>query len=349
MGLHGTWRRQTMSLRSGGGNDMHHRRFGRTGWEVSEIGFGSWAIGADWGPVSDRDALSTLGEALDRGIDFIDTADVYGDGRAEKLIAQALKSRGGKRPIVATKAGKRLKPHVAAGYNLVNLTSFVERSLKNLEVEALDLVQLHCPPTEVFYQPETFEALEALVRQGKIRAYGVSVEKVEEGIKALEYPGLTSIQIIYNIFRQRPADLFFGLAARRQVAVIVRVPLASGMLSGKFARDTTFDPSDHRAYNRHGEAFDVGETFAGVPYEAGLAAVEELRALVPAGMTMAQFALRWILMQDAVTVAIAGAKSMRQAQENAAASNLPPLVPETMRQVAAIYDRRIAPSVHQRW
>ena len=328
---------------------MHLRRFGKTGWEVSEIGFGSWGIGADWGPVSDRDALATLGEALDRGIDFIDTADVYGDGRAERLIAEALRSRDGKRPIVATKAGKRLKPHVAAGYNLENLASFVERSLKNLAVETLDLVQLHCPPPEVFYRPETFEALDALVRQGKIRGYGVSVEKVEEGIKALEFPGVASIQIIYNIFRQRPAELFFGLAQRRQVAVIVRVPLASGMLSGKLARDTAFDPSDHRSYNRHGEAFDVGETFAGVPYDSGLAAVEELRQLVPPGMTMAQLALRWILMQDAVTTVIAGAKSAAQAQENAAAADLPRLPAETMTRIAAIYDNRIRPFVHQRW
>jgi aryl-alcohol dehydrogenase-like predicted oxidoreductase len=328
---------------------MKTRYFGRTGWEVSEIGFGSWAIGADWGPVDDREAIAALNEALDRGMTFIDTADVYGDGRAEKLIAKVLKSRGPRGLVVATKAGRRLNPHVAAGYNRDNLTAFVERSLRFLEVDALDLVQLHCPPPEVYYRPETFEALDGLVEQGKIRYYGVSVEKVEEGIKALEFPRLASVQIIFNIFRQRPADLFLELAKQHNVAVIVRVPLASGMLSGKFTRETHFDRSDHRNYNRHGEVFDVGETFAGVPYETGLAAAEELRALVPPDETMAQFALRWILMHDGVTVTIPGAKNIGQARENAAASDLPPLSPETMALVATVYEQRIKPFVHQRW
>jgi aryl-alcohol dehydrogenase-like predicted oxidoreductase len=328
---------------------MHTRSFGRTGWSVSEIGFGSWAIGADWGTVDDSDALAALNETLDRGVNFIDTADVYGNGRAEKLIAQVLAARGGKRPVVATKAGRRLNPHVAAGYNRENLTAFVERSLQYLAVDTLDLVQLHCPPTEVYYRPETFEALDGLVAQGKIRHYGVSVEKVEEGIKALEFPGLTSVQIIFNMFRQRPAELFFELAKRHQVAIIVRVPLASGLLSGKFTRTSQFAANDHRNYNRHGEAFDVGETFAGVPYEDGLAAVEEIRALVPAGVTMAQFALRWILTHDAVSVVIPGAKNRRQAQENAAAAELPPPSPEAMARIAAIYAARIKPAVHQRW
>jgi aryl-alcohol dehydrogenase-like predicted oxidoreductase len=328
---------------------MKTRYFGRTGWEVSEIGFGSWAIGADWGPVDDREAIAALNEALDRGMTFIDTADVYGDGRAEKLIAKVLKSRGPRGLVVATKAGRRLDPHVAAGYNRNNLTAFVERSLRFLEVDALDLVQLHCPPPEVYYRPETFEALDGLVEQGKIRYCGVSVEKVEEGIKALEFPRLASVQIIFNIFRQRPADLFLELAKQHNVAVIVRVPLASGLLSGKFTRDTHFDRSDHRNYNRHGEVFDVGETFAGVPYETGLGAAEELRALVPPDETMAQFALRWILMHDGVTVTIPGAKNIGQARENAAASDLPPLSPETMARVATVYEQRIKPFVHQRW
>ena len=328
---------------------MNTRHFGQTSWEVSEIGFGSWAIGADWGSVDDRDAIAALNEALDQGMTFIDTADVYGDGRAEKLIARVLKSRGPRGLVIATKAGRRLNPHVAAGYNRENLTTFVERSLQFLEVDVLDLVQLHCPPTEVYYRPETFEALDGLVQQGKIRYYGVSVEKVEEGIKALEFPGLASVQIIFNIFRQRPAELFLELAKRRNVAVMVRVPLASGMLSGKFTRDTHFDRSDHRNYNRQGEAFDVGETFAGVPYETGLAAVEELRSLVPRGATMAQFALRWILMHEGVTVTIPGAKNVRQARENAAASDLPPLSPETMARVATVYEQRVKPFVHQRW
>jgi aryl-alcohol dehydrogenase-like predicted oxidoreductase len=274
---------------------------------------------------------------------------VYGDGRSERLIARVLRSRGGTRPIVATKAGRRLKPHVAAGYARENLTAFVERSLRNLESEALDLLQLHCPPTEVYYQPETFGALDDLVKAGKIRRYGVSVEKVEEGIKALEYPDLASVQIIFNIFRQRPAELFFKLARERGVAVIVRVPLASGMLSGKFNRDTRFDASDHRNYNRHGEAFDVGETFAGVPYEAGLAAVDELRPLVPPGATMAQFALRWILMDPAVSVVIPGAKSIAQAQDNIAAAAVPPLGADVMARVEEVYAARIKPYVHQRW
>ena len=328
---------------------MKTRYFGGTGWEVSEIGFGSWAIGADWGPVNDQEAIAALNEALDRGTTFIDTADVYGDGRAEKLIAKVLKSRGLRGLVVATKAGRRLNPHVAAGYNRDNLTAFVERSLRFLEVDALDLVQLHCPPPEVYYRPETFEALDGLVEQGKIQYYGVSVEKVEEGIKALEFPRLASVQIIFNIFRQRPADLFFELAKRHNVAVIVRVPLASGLLSGKFTRDTHFDRSDHRNYNRHGEAFDVGETFAGVPYEMGLAAAEELRALVPPDATMAQFALRWILMHNGVTVTIPGAKNIGQARENAAASELSPLSPETMGRVATVYEQRVKPFVHQRW
>jgi aryl-alcohol dehydrogenase-like predicted oxidoreductase len=328
---------------------MQTRRFGRTGWEVSDIGFGSWAIGADWGNVAEKEAIAALNAALDAGVTFIDTADVYGDGRAEKLIAKTLKARGGKRPIVATKAGKRLNPHVASGYNRENLTKFVERSLQYLEVDTLDLVQLHCPMTEVFYQSETFAALDALTREGKIRHYGVSVEKVEEGIKALQYPGVVSVQIFYNIFRQRPAELFFEMARKQGVAVIVRVPLASGLLSGEFKKESTFESSDHRNYNRHGEAFDVGETFAGVDYEQGLAAVEELRPMVPAGATMAQFALRWILMNDAVSVTIPGAKNVRQAQENAAASDLPALSTETMARSTAIYEKRVKPSVHQRW
>ena len=333
-----------------GDSTMDARRFPAAGRKVSPIGFGSWAIGADWGEVDERDALATLNEALDRGVDFIDTADVYGDGRAEKLIAKALKARAGKpAPMVATKAGRRLRPHVADGYNHDNLAAFVERSLKFLEVDRLDLVQLHCPPTEVYYRPETFEALGRLVEQGKIGHWGVSVEKVEEGIKALEFPGLASVQIIYSIFRQRPAELFFDMAKRRDVAIIVRVPLASGMLSGKYRRDSQFPASDHRNYNRHGEAFDVGETFSGVPYEEGLAAVEAIRALVPPGATMAQLALRWILMNEAVSVVIPGAKNPRQARENVEAAALPPIPAEAMRQIAAIYDSRIKPFVHQRW
>lgn len=327
---------------------MHYRAFGRTGWHVSEIGFGAWAIGADWGPVDEREALEAVRAAIDHGVNFLDTADVYGDGRSERLIAQVLKEQRG-RVYVATKAGRRLHPHVPEGFSRANLTAFVERSLRNLEVEALDLLQLHCPPTPVYYMPEVFGVLDDLVRAGKLRYYGVSVEKVEEGITALEYPELQSVQIIFNIFRQRPAEIFFALAQKRQVAILARVPLASGLLSGKMSRQTTFAADDHRQYNRHGESFDVGETFAGVDYETGLDAVEAIRPLVPAGTTLAQFALRWTLMFDAVTVAIPGAKNPRQAIENARASDLPPIPESTLAGLRDIYDTQIRAQVHQRW
>ncbi len=328
---------------------MKQRIFGRTGIEVSEIGFGAWQIGGSWGSVDEADGRAALDAALDAGMTFVDTADVYGDGRSEKIIAETLRRRTGPRPFVATKAGRRLEPHVDAGYTAANLGAFVDRSLRNLGVERLDLVQLHCPPTETLYRPEVFEALDGLKRAGKIRDYGVSVEKVEEALKAIEYPGVVSIQIIYNMFRQRPAGLFFGEARRRGVAVIARVPLASGLLSGKLGRSTAFAADDHRNFNRHGEAFDVGETFAGVPFEVGLAAVEEIRRLVPAGVAMAAFALRWILMAEAVTVVIPGARNAEQARANAAASDLPAPMPETMAAVRHVYDTMIAPHVHQRW
>jgi len=328
---------------------MQYRPFGRTGWQVSEISFGAWAIGGSWGEVAEADALAALHTSIDRGINLIDTADVYGDGRSERLIAQVLKERS-EQVYVITKAGRRLSPHIAAGYNnRQNLTAFIERSLKNLDVEALDLVQLHCPPTEVYYLPEVFGILDDLVAAGKIKYYGVSVEKVEEAIKAIEYPNVQSVQIIFNIFRQRPADLFFDLAKQRQVGILARVPLASGLLSGKMTRQTTFAADDHRNFNRHGEAFDVGETFAGVDYDVALDAVEQLRPLVPAGASMAQFALRWILMFDAVSCAIPGAKNAQQAQANAQAADLPPLSDEVMARVRAIYEANIRPLVHHRW
>ncbi len=328
---------------------MHDRKFGRTGRSVSDVGFGAWAIGGSWGDVSEADARAALHAALDTGTTFIDTADVYGDGRSERIIADVLNERGGERPFVATKAGRRLSPHVADGYTAENLTGFVERSLKNLATESLDLLQLHCPPTEVFYRPEVFEALDGLVAAGKIRNYGVSVEKVEEALKAIEYPGVVSVQIIYNIFRQRPAGLFFREAKARNVAVIVRVPLASGLLTGKMSKDTAFASDDHRAFNRNGEAFDKGETFAGVPYDLALEAVDELRGLVPPDVTMAQFALRWILMQEAVTTVIPGAKNAAQAQANSAASDVPAISQEAMTAIGELYETRIAPHVHQLW
>ncbi|MCI9868352.1 aldo/keto reductase [Rhizobium skierniewicense] len=328
---------------------MNYREFGRTGRSVSEIGFGAWAIGGSWGDVSEADAQAALNAALDAGTTFIDTADVYGDGRSEKIIADVLKARGGERPFVATKAGRRLSPHVSEGYNKDNLTMFVERSLKNLETDCLDLVQLHCPPTEVYYRPDVFEAMESLIKAGKIRNYGVSVEKVEEGLKAIEYPGVASVQIIYNIFRQRPADLFFREAKRKGVAVIVRVPLASGLLTGKMNAQTTFAADDHRAFNRNGEAFDKGETFSGVPYDVALQVIEDIRRLVPVDVTMAQFALRWILMNEAVSTVIPGAKNADQANGNASASGIEEISPSMMEQLKAIYENRIAPHVHHLW
>lgn len=328
---------------------MRSTTFGRTGRSVSEIGFGAWAIGADWGEVAPDQAVAALHAALDAGMTFIDTADVYGDGRSERLIAGVLKDRSGPRPFVATKAGRRLPKQVTAGYSAENLAAWIDRSLVNLAVDTLDLVQLHCPPSELYAGPAVFERLDRLVESGKIKAYGVSVETVDEALQAIEHAGVASVQIIFNLFRQRPLDAFLAAAKQREVAVIARVPLASGLLSGKFRRDTVFTASDHRQYNRNGEAFDVGETFSGVDYETGLAAVEKLRPLVGYDATMAQFALRWILMFDAVTVAIPGAKDASQARGNAAAANLSPLTPEVMAAVKTLYDQEIRPLVHHRW
>jgi aryl-alcohol dehydrogenase-like predicted oxidoreductase len=327
---------------------MKYRSLGRTPWKISEISFGAWAIGSAWGPVDDSESLAALHKAIDCGVNFIDTADVYGMGHSERLIAR-LKRERKEEIVVATKAGRRLSPHTAAGYNQQNLTGFVEDSLKNLATDSLDLLQLHCPPTDVYYQPEVFGALDRLVEAGKIRYYGVSVERVEEALKAIEYPGVQTVQIIFNCFRLRPAGLFFEQALKKQVGILTRVPLASGMLTGKLSRDSQFAADDHRAFNRHGEAFDVGETFSGVDYETALRAVEEIRRLVPAGVTMAQFALRWILMFDAVTCAIPGAKRPSQAADNCAASDLPPLSDEAMRAIEALYNTKIGPLVHQRW
>jgi len=327
---------------------VNYRELGKTGWRVSAVSFGAWAIGNAWGQVDPAESLSALHRAVDLGVNFFDTADVYGDGHSERLLAQ-LKRERPEQIIIATKAGRRLDPHVSEGYTFKNLSAFVERSLRNLEVEALDLLQLHCPPTEVYYQPEVFGALDDLVQQGKIRNYGVSVQKVEEALKAIEYDNVCTVQIIFNIFRQRPTDLFFTEAARRRVGILARLPLSSGMLTGKLSRESQFEVDDHRNFNRHGEAFDRGETFSGVDYETGLDAVEELRALVPEGMTLAQFALRWILMFEAITCAIPGAKRPAQAEQNASAADLPPLSEETMRKVKELYDRQIKPLVHQYW
>jgi len=327
---------------------MKYRTLGRTGWKVSEISFGAWAIGGTWGKVDDQESLAALHAALDGGVNFFDTADVYGDGHSERLLAKLKKERK-ETFYIASKAGRRLNPHTADGYNRQNLTAFIERSLKNLDAEAIDLLQLHCPPVEVLYRPEVFGVLEDLVKAGKLRHYGVSVEKVEEALKAIEFPGVQTIQIIFNLFRQRPAELFFPEAQRRKVGILARVPLASGLLSGKMTRDRQFTKDDHRNFNRHGEAFDRGETFSGVAFETGLRAVEELRALVPEGATLAQLALRWILEFPAVTCAIPGAKRPAQVAENIAASDLKPLSPSTMKKIRALYDAQIKPLVHPYW
>lgn len=327
---------------------MKYRTLGRTGWSVSEVSFGAWAIGSAWGTVNDENSLAALHRALDCGVNLFDSADVYGNGRSERLLARLRKERS--EPFyVLTKAGRRLDPHVASGYNRANLTAFVERSLRNLSTEAIDLLQLHCPPTEVYYMPEVFGILDDLVAQGKLRHYGVSVEKVEEALKAIEYPGVQSVQIIFNMFRQRPADLFFERAQHRQVGILARLPLSSGMLTGKMRADTPFESSDHRAFNRHGESFDRGETFSGVDYQVGLEAVEELRAILPAGMSMAQFAMRWILMFPAVTCVIPGGKNPVQVEENTRTADLPELSGEVMQKVAEIYTRQIRPLVHHYW
>jgi aryl-alcohol dehydrogenase-like predicted oxidoreductase len=327
---------------------MQYRDFGHTGWKVSTISFGAWAIGSAWGQVDDSESLAAMHKALDLGVNLIDTADVYGDGHSERLIAKLRKER--KEPFyVITKAGRRLPKQTVEGYSRENLTSWIERSLQNLETDCLDLVQLHCPPTEVYYRPEVFGILDDLVQAGKIRFYGVSVEKVEEAIKATEYPNVQSVQIIFNMFRHRPAERFFPLAQERKVGILARVPLASGLLTGKMTPQSQFGSDDHRNFNRYGQAFDRGETFSGVDYETGLAAVEELKALVPPGVSLTQFALRWILMFDAVSCAIPGAKRPDQMADNAAAADLPPLTEAQMAAIQQIYEKHIKAQVHQRW
>jgi len=326
---------------------MRSRQLGKTNRQASEIGFGAWAIGGGWGETDEDESLAAMHAAVDAGVTFFDTADVYGDGRSERLMGRLLRERE-ESLVVATKFGRRA-PLDVSQYTYENLRSWLERSRDNLGVEIVDLVQLHCPPWQTYYEPAVFEACDQLVEEGLVRAYGVSVEKVEEALKAIEYPSVSTVQIIFNIFRQRPAELFFGQAQRRDVGVIVRVPLASGLLTGKFDRDSSFPPDDHRTFNRHGEQFDVGETFAGVDFELGLDVVDELRPLLPEGATLAQLALRWILSFDAVSTVIPGAKTPEQARMNAAAANLPPLSAETMERIAELYRARIAPHVHHRW
>jgi aryl-alcohol dehydrogenase-like predicted oxidoreductase len=317
---------------------MQYRELGRTGFRVSEVGFGTWAMGADWGNVDDATSFRALHAAVDAGINFFDTADVYGNGRSEQLLARLLRERAGERLIVATKIGRRAAQEMA-NYTRDNFRAWVSRSLEYLRVDTLDLVQLHCPLTESYYHPELYGWLDELKSEGAIAHYGVSVERVEEGLKAIEYPGVETVQIIYNVFRQRPAALFLPQARQRLVGVIVRVPLASGLLTGKLKPESRFEANDHRSYNRHGEQFDMGETFAGVDYERGLAAVEELRALLPTDQPMSAYALRWVLMNDAVSTVIPGGKTVEQARANAAASDLPRLPETTMTAIQDLYRR----------
>jgi aryl-alcohol dehydrogenase-like predicted oxidoreductase len=326
---------------------MKERVLGKTGWKISEVSLGTWQLGGRWGEAfNDEEAEATLRAAIDLETNFIDTADVYSDGKSENATAKVVKEYGD-RIYVATKCGRRLKPHVTEGYNDKNIRGFVEDSLKNMKIDTIDLIQLHCPPTEVYYRPEVFETLESLVQEGKLRFYGVSVEKVEEGLKAIEYPNVASVQIIFNMFRQRPAELFFKEAKRRNVGIIVRVPLASGLLAGKFTRETTFDKKDHRFFNREGKFFDRGETFSGVDYDRGLEAVEELKKVFPEDLAL--WALRWVLMFDEVSVVIPGASRRELAEANVRASELPPLSDDQMKRVQAIYEEYIKPDVHNRW
>jgi aryl-alcohol dehydrogenase-like predicted oxidoreductase len=329
---------------------MQYRTLGKTGYNVSTISFGAWAIGGSWGTVSDEESLDALRRSLNHGVNLIDTADVYGDGRSERLIARVAKERPGAFKV-ATKAGRRLNPHTAEGYNRQKLESFIDRSLKNLAADTLDLVQLHCPPRECYYRPELFDALADISKTGKVRHWGVSVEKIEDALKAIEYENVTTVQIIFNCFRLRPAELLFEQAKKRNIGILARVPLASGLLTGKLKPDTTYEASDHRQFNRHGEAFDAGETFSGLggAMDDAFAAVEEIRKLLPTGMAMAPFALRWILMFDAVTCAIPGAKNAAQADSNASAADLPALSDQQMAAIRSIYDRHIRPHVHHRW
>jgi aryl-alcohol dehydrogenase-like predicted oxidoreductase len=328
---------------------MQYRELGRTGISVSTISFGAWAIGSSWGPVDDNDSLEALHAAIDAGVNFIDTADVYGDGHSERLIARLKKERPRETIWVATKAGRRLPSQTPEGYTRENLTAWIDRSLQNLGTDTLDLLQLHCPHPAVYDRPDVFGILDDLQRAGKIRHYGVSVETVAEAEKAIRYPNVQTVQIIFNMFRMKPAETFFADAKARRVGILARVPLASGLLTGKLRRDSVFAADDHRAFNREGQAFDKGETFSGVPYDAAVDAVDALRALTPSGTSLTQFALRWILMWDAVTCAIPGAKTPAQARENISAADLPALTPDIMAAVERIYDARIKALVHGSW
>ena len=326
---------------------MQYRKFSDLGWNVSEIGLGCWAIGSEWGEVSEVDAREVLKTSLDKGVNFFDTADVYGDGRSEKFVGELIKSTSEK-IFVATKSGRRLNPHNAEGYNLKNIERFIDRSLINLGVDCIDLLQLHCPPSEICSKKETYEMMDEMIKKGKILNYGVSVEKVSEAIDAIKFPNVKSIQIIFNIFRQKPAENFFKEAAKKNVAIIARVPLASGLLTGKMNQNSLFPENDHRNYNINGEAFDIGETFSGVNFNQGLKVVEILKDLLPNNFSLADLALKWILMHDEVTLAIPGAKNSSQVQANVNASELEN-ISALMIKINSIYDEFIKPTIQNRW
>ena len=328
---------------------MNYRRLGKTGFEVSEVSLGTWQVGGRWGdPFSEQNAEKIINEAIDSGVNFIDTADVYSEGQSEAAVAKVVKSRSEK-VYVATKCGRQIQPHTAEAYTAERLTKYVEESLDRMKVDTLDLVQLHCPPTEIYSRPEIFEAFDRLREQGKIRNLGVSVEMVDEALMAMEYPNVTTIQIIYNMFRLKPSEVFFERAKEADCGIIVRVPLASGLLSGKMSRQTSFGPEDHRSFNRQGEAFDKGETFSGVDYELGLEAVEKLKEIFPDNAPLASWAIRWVLMFDEVSTVIPGASRVEQVKSNIKASELPALSPEQMQGVREVYEKYVKPSVHALW
>ncbi len=328
---------------------MKYRKLGKTGMKISEVSIGTWAMGSQWGDVNEKESRDALERALEKGVNFFDTADVYGMGISEKLLADLKKAHPSETIYIATKAGRKLDPHVPEKYTPEAIRGFIEDSLKNLQTDSLDLLQLHCPPWEIYYEPSLFEALDKMQQEGLIKNYGVSVEKVEEALKAIEYPGVKTVQIIFNMFRQRPADHFFKEALKKEVGIIVRVPLASGLLTGKLSKDSTFSKDDHRSFNREGQKFDKGETFAGVNFERGLEAVEKLKDLCPKGMTLAQFALKWILEFDAVSCTIPGAKRPSQVDDNVKASDLPGIPKKVMKEVEKLYESHVKPEVHQLW
>ena len=326
---------------------MKYREFSNVGWKVSEIGIGCWAIGSEWGDVSPENAKDALFTSLDNGVNFFDTADVYGDGRSEKFIGEILKNTKEK-IYVATKAGRRLDPHVSEGYNLKNIEAFIDRSLLNLGIDTIDLLQLHCPPSDICGKSETYEMMDEIVKKGKIKYYGVSVEKVSEALDAIKFPNVRSIQIIFNIFRQKPNEIFFKEAKKNNVAIIVRVPLASGLLTGKMNLNSSFPNNDHRNYNINGDSFDVGETFSGINFQKGIEAVKELKKLLPQDFSLTDLALKWILSHDEVTVVIPGAKNKLQAQLNTRASEMNN-INTIMNSISNIYQSYFKDDVHSRW